>query len=89
MLLDYKLIITKSLTALSDSNASNNILTNYPELYLYGALAESAPFIMQDERLNFEVIFIKKLSRMQTKHHQEVQPHHHLYKCLLLGGVDD
>lgn len=42
----------KSLTALSDSNTSNDILTNYPELYLYGALAESAPFIMQDERIN-------------------------------------
>jgi hypothetical protein len=42
----------KSLTALSDSNTTNTILTNYPELYLYGALAESAPFIMQDERLN-------------------------------------
>ena len=42
----------KTLTALSDSNATNTILTNYPELYLYGALAESAPFIMQDERIN-------------------------------------
>ena len=37
---------------LSDSNTTNTILTNYPELYLYGALAESAPFIMQDERIN-------------------------------------
>ena len=42
----------KKLTALSDSNATNDILTNYPELYLYGALAESSPFLMQDERLN-------------------------------------
>jgi hypothetical protein len=42
----------KTLTALSDSNATNDILTNYPELYLYGSLAESAPFIMQDERIN-------------------------------------
>ena len=42
----------KSLTALTDSNATNDILTNYPELYLYGSLAEAAPFIMQDERLN-------------------------------------
>ena len=40
----------KNLTALSDSNATNDILTNYPELYLYGSLAEAAPFIMQDER---------------------------------------
>ena len=42
----------KTLTTLSDSNATNTILTNYPELYLYGSLAEAAPFIMQDERLN-------------------------------------
>ncbi len=42
----------KTLTALSDSNATNDILTNYPELYLYGSLAESAPFIMQDDRIN-------------------------------------
>jgi hypothetical protein len=37
--------------SLSDSNTTNTILTNYPDLYLYGALAESAPFIMQDDRL--------------------------------------
>jgi hypothetical protein len=42
----------KTLTTLSDSNATNTILTNYPELYLYGSLAEAAPFIMQDERIN-------------------------------------
>ena len=42
----------KKITALSDSNTSNDILTNYPDLYFYGALAESAPFLMQDERLN-------------------------------------
>lgn len=42
----------KTLTALSESNTTNTILTNYPELYLYGALAESSPFLMQDERLD-------------------------------------
>lgn len=42
----------KKIDALTDSNTTNTILTNYPELYLYGSLAESAPFIMQDERLN-------------------------------------
>lgn len=42
----------KTLTPLSESNKTNTILTNYPELYLYGALAESSPFLMQDERLN-------------------------------------
>ena len=38
-------------TALSDSNTSNAILTNHPDLYLYASLLESAPFLMQDERL--------------------------------------
>lgn len=41
----------KTVTALTDSNTTNDILTNYPELYLYGSLAESSPFLMQDERL--------------------------------------
>ena len=38
-------------TALSDSNTSNAILTNHPDLYLYASLLESAPFLMQDARL--------------------------------------
>ena len=42
----------KKIISLSDSNTTNDILTNYPDLYLYGALAESAPFLMQDERLS-------------------------------------
>lgn len=42
----------KEITTLSDSVTTNDILTTYPELYLYGSLAESSPFLMQDERLN-------------------------------------
>ena len=38
-------------TALSTSNTTNLILTNFPDLYLYACLAESEPFIMNDERL--------------------------------------
>ena len=38
-------------TALSSSNTTNDILTNFPDLYLYGSLAETSPFLMQDERL--------------------------------------
>lgn len=38
-------------TELSTSNATNDILTNFPDLYLYGSLAETSPFLMQDERL--------------------------------------
>ena len=38
-------------TALSVTNTTNEILTNFPDLYLYASLAESAPFLVQDERL--------------------------------------
>lgn len=41
----------KTITPLSDSNPTNSILTNYPELYLYGSLAESSSFTFQDERI--------------------------------------
>jgi len=38
-------------TGLSDANTTNAILTNFPDLYLYACLAESEPFLMNDERL--------------------------------------
>lgn len=38
-------------TALSVSNTSNWLLTYYPDLYLYGSLIHSAPYLKDDERL--------------------------------------
>jgi hypothetical protein len=46
-----EIVYYKSETALSDSNASNNILTQAPGAYLYGALVASAPFLMDDPRI--------------------------------------
>lgn len=37
--------------SLSDSNTSNWLLAYAPDLYLYGALLESAPYLKDDERL--------------------------------------
>ena len=39
------------LPALSASNQSNALLRDAPDLYLFGALAESAPYLAHDERL--------------------------------------
>lgn len=36
--------------ALSADADTNWLLTNYPSLYLFGTLAEAAPFVMDDER---------------------------------------
>ncbi len=35
---------------LSDSNETNWLLTHYPDIYLYGALLHSAPYLREDER---------------------------------------
>ena len=40
----------KKLDALSDSNTENDILTNYPDIYLFGALAEAELYLKNDGR---------------------------------------
>ena len=41
----------KTFTALSDSATTNDMLTNNPDVYLYGTLLEAEPFLMNDERV--------------------------------------
>ena len=41
----------QAMTALSDTNTSNTLLSLAPDAYLYGALVASAPFQMADERV--------------------------------------
>ena len=40
-----------TIPALSDSNASNWVLANAPDAYLYGSLIASAPLLQEDARL--------------------------------------
>lgn len=37
--------------ALSDSNTTNSILTNYPSIYLYGSLVAAEPYLANDQRI--------------------------------------
>ena len=41
----------KRITALSADGDTNWLLTNHPDIYLYGTLLQSAPFLMFDERI--------------------------------------
>ena len=41
----------KTFTALSDQATTNDMLTNNPDVYLYGTLLEAEPFIMNDQRI--------------------------------------
>jgi hypothetical protein len=38
--------------ALSDAETFNWILTDYPDIYLYGSLIHAAPYLIDDQRLN-------------------------------------
>ena len=41
----------KTFTALSDSVTTSEMLTNNPDVYLYGVLLEAEPFLMNDQRV--------------------------------------
>jgi len=46
-----EIIFYKALRPLSDEHPVNALLAVAPDVYLYGALAASAPFLMNDERI--------------------------------------
>ena len=37
---------------MSDSRTTNNILTHFPDLYLYGSLLHAAPYLGDDARIS-------------------------------------
>lgn len=45
----------QSLTALSGDSDTNWLLTYYPDIYLFGSLAQSAPYLGDDQRLQYWV----------------------------------
>ena len=46
-----ELLYYKHVNPLSDSNATNEILDNHPDIYLYGALVEAEPYLQNDKRI--------------------------------------
>lgn len=46
-----ELLYIQEIPALSDSQTTNWLLTAAPDVYLYGALLQSAPYIKDDERI--------------------------------------
>ena len=41
----------ETLTDLSDTNTTNWVVSSQPDIYIYAALIESAPFLREDERI--------------------------------------
>lgn len=48
---DSELLYYGKIAALSDAAPTNWMLTENPDLYLYGALVQSAPYLKEDERI--------------------------------------
>ena len=48
---DMEMLYYKAIPALSDSATTNWMLTNHPDVYLYGSLKEAEAFIKNDPRL--------------------------------------
>ena len=46
-----EMLFYKKFESLSDSVATNWLITNAPDIYLYGTMLEAEPFIMNDERV--------------------------------------
>ena len=50
----------QAFAALSDAATTNDMLTNNPDVYLYGTLLEAEPFIMNDERVGLWLAAFEK-----------------------------
>ena len=62
----------KTFTALSVSNTTSEMLTNNPDVYLYGTLLEAEPFIMNDERVPLWLAaFEKAVSDIQNQDNKD------------------
>lgn len=63
---DIALTYYQKIPALSDAAPTNWLLAKAPELYLYGALVEAAPFMMDDARTQtWGTLFQKALKDLQ------------------------
>lgn len=47
-----ELLYYAKIPALSDANTTNWLLTESPDVYLYGSLVQSAPYLKEDERIS-------------------------------------
>jgi len=57
---EVEMLFYKNFTNLSSTVATNWLITNAPDAYLYGAMVQAEPFIMNDERVAIWGAFLNK-----------------------------
>jgi hypothetical protein len=66
--IEIEMIYYSKITALSDVNTTNWLLTKSPDVYLYGALTHAAPFLMDDQRMPvFSQIYLARVQALQDE----------------------
>ena len=62
----------KRITALSADGDTNWLLTKHPDIYLYGTLLQSAPFLMFDERIPvWQSLLMERLDQLKIQGERE------------------
>lgn len=71
---DYTAVLTyyQSLTSLSDASTTNTVLAEAPDIYLFGALTQAAPFLEHDERIAvWQGLFDAGVTELDAKRERE------------------
>lgn len=64
-----------TLPAISNSNPTNWVLTQYPDLYLYGSLVHTAPYLKNDERIQvWENMYQAILKDIEVEADRSIRP---------------
>lgn len=72
---DCEMIIEGPLVALSDSATSNYVLLNAPDVYLFGSLKHSAPYLKEDPRIQVWMgQFEKALAELEAERDRNEWP---------------
>lgn len=58
---EVEMVYYAKITPLSDSATSNWLLTDHPDLYLYGSLMQAAPYLHDDERIPVWAQLVEKM----------------------------
>lgn len=67
-----EVIYFEKLSPLSDSNVTNSVLIEAPDIYLYGALAEAEPYLKNDERVAlWKTLFNDGVQELDTARQEE------------------
>jgi hypothetical protein len=60
---EIEILYFKHFTALSDSSPTNDMLTNHPDIYLYGSLVEAEPYLQNDKRIQTWASFYERAKK--------------------------